>query len=113
MFIYFKECNLQHSNFECMLHCPTYLHILVTYMFPSDFFFLNFYFPLLSQSIVYILILVAGNGIVIYVMMQVIEAQADMPILGAVTLYSSLLTFTLHVHPDRLDYADQVLVCIY
>lgn len=83
------------------------------YMFPSDFFFLNFYFPLLSQSIVYILILVAGNGIVIYVMMQVIEAQADMPILGAVTLYSSLLTFTLHVHPDRLDYADQVLVCIY
>lgn len=77
------------------------------------FFFLNFYFPLLSQSIVYILILVAGNGIVIYVMMQVIEAQADMPILGAVTLYSSLLTFTLHVHPDRLDYADQVLVCIY
>ncbi|KAH9710859.1 vacuolar protein sorting-associated protein 35 [Citrus sinensis] len=40
---------------------------------------------------------------------KVIEAQADMPILGAVTLYSSLLTFTLHVHPDRLDYADQVL----
>ncbi|KAB5556765.1 hypothetical protein DKX38_007674 [Salix brachista] len=40
---------------------------------------------------------------------QVIEAQVDMPIFGAVTLYSSLLTFTLHVHPDRLDYADQVL----
>ncbi|KAJ0039954.1 hypothetical protein Pint_28530 [Pistacia integerrima] len=40
---------------------------------------------------------------------KVIEAQVDMPILGAVTLYSSLLTFTLHVHPDRLDYADQVL----
>uniref|UniRef100_A0A2P2MB48 Vacuolar protein sorting-associated protein 35 n=1 Tax=Rhizophora mucronata TaxID=61149 RepID=A0A2P2MB48_RHIMU len=40
---------------------------------------------------------------------KVIEAQADMPIFGAVTLYSSLLTFTLHVHPDRLDYADQVL----
>ncbi|KAF2312434.1 hypothetical protein GH714_034671 [Hevea brasiliensis] len=39
----------------------------------------------------------------------VIEAQVDMPIFGAVTLYSSLLTFTLHVHPDRLDYADQVL----
>lgn len=39
MFIYFKEYNLQHSNFECMLHCRTYLHILVTYMFPSDFFF--------------------------------------------------------------------------
>lgn len=35
-----------------------------------------------------------------------------MPIFGAVTLYSSLLTFTLHVHPDRLDYADQVLVCL-
>jgi vacuolar protein sorting-associated protein 35 len=44
------------------------------------------------------------------VLMQVIEAQVDMPIFGAVTLYSSLLTFTLHVHPDRLDYADQVLV---
>ncbi|KAL3591912.1 hypothetical protein D5086_010552 [Populus alba] len=40
---------------------------------------------------------------------KVIEAQVDMPIFGAVTLYSSLLTFTLHVHPDRLDYADQVL----
>ncbi|KAF5960904.1 hypothetical protein HYC85_002113 [Camellia sinensis] len=35
---------------------------------------------------------------------KVIEAQVDMPIAGAVTLYSSLLTFTLHVHPDRLDY---------
>ena len=44
--------------------------------------------------------------------MQVIEAQVDMPIFGAVTLYSSLLTFTLHVHPDRMDYADQVLVYI-
>lgn len=43
-------------------------------------------------------------------MMQVIEIQVDMPIFGAVTLYSSLLKFTLHVHPDRLDYADQVLV---
>ncbi|GFY88015.1 vacuolar protein sorting-associated 35A-like protein [Actinidia rufa] len=40
---------------------------------------------------------------------QVIEAQVDMPIAGAVTLYSSLLTFTLHVHPDRLDYVDQIL----
>ncbi|KAJ9703780.1 hypothetical protein PVL29_005175 [Vitis rotundifolia] len=40
---------------------------------------------------------------------KVIEAQVDMPIFGAVTLYSSLLTFTLHVHPDRLDYVDQVL----
>ncbi|GAV62207.1 Vps35 domain-containing protein [Cephalotus follicularis] len=40
---------------------------------------------------------------------KVIEAQVDMPTVGAVTLYSSLLTFTLHVHPDRLDYADQVL----
>lgn len=43
-------------------------------------------------------------------MLQVIEAQEEMPILSAVTLYSSLLKFTLHVHPDRLDYADQVLV---
>ncbi|XP_059437555.1 vacuolar protein sorting-associated protein 35A [Corylus avellana] len=40
---------------------------------------------------------------------KVIEAQVDMPTIGVVTLYSSLLTFTLHVHPDRLDYADQVL----
>ncbi|XP_057544698.1 vacuolar protein sorting-associated protein 35A-like [Amaranthus tricolor] len=40
---------------------------------------------------------------------KIIEAQADMPILAVVTLYSSLLTFTLHVHPDRFDYADQVL----
>ncbi|KAK6924522.1 Vacuolar protein sorting-associated protein 35 [Dillenia turbinata] len=40
---------------------------------------------------------------------KVIEAQVDMPIFGAVMLYSSLLTFTLHVHPDRLDYVDQVL----
>ena len=47
----------------------------------------------------------------VYVLMQVIEAQVDMPTVGVVTLYSSLLTFTLHVHPDRLDYADQVLVC--
>lgn len=40
---------------------------------------------------------------------KVIEAQVDMPSFGAVTLYSSLLTFTLHVHPDRLDYVNQVL----
>jgi hypothetical protein len=42
---------------------------------------------------------------------QVIEAQPDMPVVGAITLYVSLLTFTLRVHPDRLDYVDQVLVC--
>lgn len=42
---------------------------------------------------------------------QVIETQGDMPIVGAITLYVSLLTFTLRVHPDRLDYVDQVLVC--
>ncbi|CAM8972218.1 unnamed protein product [Rhodiola kirilowii] len=40
---------------------------------------------------------------------KVIEAQADMPIVGAISLYVSLLTFTLRVHPDRLDYVDQVL----
>ncbi|KAJ4702155.1 Vacuolar protein sorting-associated protein 35 [Melia azedarach] len=40
---------------------------------------------------------------------KVIEAQVDMPIVGAVSLYVSLLTFTLRVHPDRLDYVDQVL----
>ncbi|GMH03284.1 hypothetical protein Nepgr_005123 [Nepenthes gracilis] len=40
---------------------------------------------------------------------KVIEAQVDMSIVGAITLYTSLLTFTLRVHPDRLDYVDQVL----
>ncbi|KAK7282294.1 hypothetical protein RIF29_10953 [Crotalaria pallida] len=40
----------------------------------------------------------------------VIEAQVDMPIVGAIALHVSLLTFTLRVHPDRLDYVDQVLV---
>ncbi|KAF5780144.1 putative vacuolar protein sorting-associated protein [Helianthus annuus] len=40
---------------------------------------------------------------------KVIETQGDMPVVGAITLYVSLLTFTLRVHPDRLDYVDQVL----
>ncbi|XP_056687193.1 vacuolar protein sorting-associated protein 35B [Spinacia oleracea] len=40
---------------------------------------------------------------------KVIEAQIDMPIVGAITLYTSLLMFTLRVHPDRLDYVDLVL----
>ncbi|KAK9740029.1 hypothetical protein RND81_03G005700 [Saponaria officinalis] len=40
---------------------------------------------------------------------KVIEAQVDMPVVGAITLYTSLLTFTLRVHPDRLDYVDLVL----
>ncbi|XP_027179637.1 vacuolar protein sorting-associated protein 35A-like isoform X1 [Coffea eugenioides] len=40
---------------------------------------------------------------------KVIEAQDDMPVIGVVTLYSSLLTFTLQVHPDRLDFVDQIL----
>lgn len=44
---------------------------------------------------------------------QVIEVQGDMPIVGAITLYLSLLTFILRVHPDRLDYVDHVLVCFY
>lgn len=44
---------------------------------------------------------------------QVIEAQVDMPIVGAISLYVSLLTFTLRVHPDRLDYIDQVLVSLH
>ena len=42
-----------------------------------------------------------------------IEAQVDMPIVGAIALHVSLLTFTLRVHPDRLDYVDQVLVCYF
>ncbi|TMW88113.1 vacuolar protein sorting-associated protein 35B-like isoform X1 [Solanum pennellii] len=40
---------------------------------------------------------------------KVIEAQVDMPVVGAISLYVSLLTFTLRVHPDRLDYVDQIL----
>eukprot|EP00249_Psilotum_nudum_P022226 c28423_g1_i1 orf=912-2582(+) len=40
---------------------------------------------------------------------KVIEAQHDMPLVGAVGLHVSLLTFTLRVHADRLDYVDQVL----
>ncbi|KAF9686698.1 hypothetical protein SADUNF_Sadunf02G0016300 [Salix dunnii] len=40
---------------------------------------------------------------------KVIETQVDMPIVGAIALYVSLLSFTLHVHPERLDYVDQVL----
>ncbi|XP_058725396.1 vacuolar protein sorting-associated protein 35B-like [Vicia villosa] len=40
---------------------------------------------------------------------KVIEAQVDMPIVGAIALHVSLLTFTLRVHPDRLDYVDLVL----
>ncbi|GFP88159.1 vacuolar protein sorting-associated protein 35a [Phtheirospermum japonicum] len=44
---------------------------------------------------------------------KVIEAQENMPVAGVVTLYASLLTFTLQVHPDRLDYVDQILgACI-
>lgn len=39
-----------------------------------------------------------------------IDTQLEMPIVGALTLFVSLLTFTLRVHPDRLDYVDQVLV---
>lgn len=33
-----------------------------------------------------------------------------MPIVGVITLYASLLMFALRVHPDHLDYVDQVLV---
>lgn len=41
-----------------------------------------------------------------------IEAQPDMALVGAVSLYVALLTFVLRVHVDRLDYVDQVLVSI-
>ncbi|KAL0683542.1 hypothetical protein Bca4012_050390 [Brassica carinata] len=41
---------------------------------------------------------------------KVIDTQIEMPIVGAMTLVVSLLTFALRVHPDRLDYVDQVLV---
>ncbi|PKA65460.1 Vacuolar protein sorting-associated protein 35B [Apostasia shenzhenica] len=40
---------------------------------------------------------------------KVIDSQPEMPVFGSITLYVSLLTFTLRVHPDRLDYVDQVL----
>ncbi|KAL0701869.1 hypothetical protein Bca4012_057991 [Brassica carinata] len=40
---------------------------------------------------------------------KVIDTQIEMPIVGAMTLFVSLLTFTLRVHPDRLDYVDQIL----
>ncbi|KAF3536196.1 hypothetical protein F2Q69_00020828, partial [Brassica cretica] len=36
--------------------------------------------------------------------------KIEMPIVGAMTLFVSLLTFALRVHPDRLDYVDQVLL---
>lgn len=44
---------------------------------------------------------------------QVIEAQIDMPIVGVITLYVCLLTFSLRVHPERLDYVDHVLVYFF
>ena len=44
---------------------------------------------------------------------QVIEAQVEMPVVGAISLYVSLLTFALRVHSDRLDYVDQVLVSLF
>jgi hypothetical protein len=34
-----------------------------------------------------------------------------MPLVGAVSLHVSLLTFVLRVYVDRLDYVDLVLVC--
>ncbi|GAA0154252.1 membrane traffic protein [Lithospermum erythrorhizon] len=40
---------------------------------------------------------------------KVIEAQDEMPVDAVVTLYSSLLKFTIHVHSDRLDYVDRIL----
>ncbi|KAI5684001.1 hypothetical protein M9H77_05229 [Catharanthus roseus] len=40
---------------------------------------------------------------------KVIEAQEEMAVDGVVALYSSLLTFTLQVHTERLDYVDQIL----
>ncbi|KAI0511216.1 hypothetical protein KFK09_011841 [Dendrobium nobile] len=40
---------------------------------------------------------------------KVIDSQSEMPTFGTIGLYVSLLTFTLRVHPDRLDYVDEVL----
>ncbi|CAI5958888.1 unnamed protein product [Closterium sp. NIES-65] len=39
----------------------------------------------------------------------VMEAQAEMPLKSVVSLHLALLQFVLRVHPDRLDYIDQVL----
>eukprot|EP00246_Nothoceros_aenigmaticus_P001400 TRINITY_DN11916_c0_g1_i1.p1 TRINITY_DN11916_c0_g1~~TRINITY_DN11916_c0_g1_i1.p1 ORF type:complete len:557 (-),score=119.62 TRINITY_DN11916_c0_g1_i1:126-1796(-) len=44
-----------------------------------------------------------------HAVVKVIEAQPDMPLVGAVSLHVALLTFVLRVHVDRLDYVDQVL----
>ncbi|CAI5477939.1 unnamed protein product [Closterium sp. Yama58-4] len=40
---------------------------------------------------------------------KVMEAQTEMPLKGVVSLHLALLQFVLRVHPDRLDYIDQVL----
>ena len=42
--------------------------------------------------------------------LQVLAAQPDMPLLGVVSLHLALLQFLLKVQPDRLDFVDQVLV---
>ena len=39
-----------------------------------------------------------------------IEAHIDIPIVGVITLYISLLTFTLRVHPNRLDYIETHII---
>jgi hypothetical protein len=41
---------------------------------------------------------------------HVVEAQADMPLVAAVSLHVALLNFVLRCHADRLDYVDSVLV---
>eukprot|EP00897_Mesotaenium_endlicherianum_P007208 jgi/Mesen1/6515/ME000332S05522 len=40
---------------------------------------------------------------------KVVDAQPDMPLVGAVSLYVALLQFVLRVHSDRLDYVDNLL----
>eukprot|EP00271_Cylindrocystis_brebissonii_P013678 TRINITY_DN3378_c0_g1_i1.p1 TRINITY_DN3378_c0_g1~~TRINITY_DN3378_c0_g1_i1.p1 ORF type:complete len:854 (+),score=150.46 TRINITY_DN3378_c0_g1_i1:195-2564(+) len=40
---------------------------------------------------------------------KVLEANADMPLVGSVSLYVALLKFVLKVHPERLDFVDHVL----
>lgn len=44
---------------------------------------------------------------------QVVEAQPEMPLDGSVSLYVALLTFVLSVHSDQLEYVDHVLVWTY
>jgi len=69
-----------------------------TYDFPYYLISSDFQQPMTSHQV--------EMGIV-----QVVEAQPDMPLDSSISLYVALLTFVLSVHSDQLEYVDQVLVC--